>query len=51
MRVIEVKTQEEFNRELEKARKESHHKIGWIGDICWCYARNGRCVKKIILEK
>lgn len=49
MKTIKVKEEKSYEKEIEKARKEGWHKVNWDATRCWCYARNGRCMKTIIL--
>lgn len=51
MTIIEVRKKEELEKEIEKARKEKWNSVNWDGSSCWCKARNGRVMKKIILKK
>lgn len=51
MKIIEVKERKDFKKEIEKARKEKWNSVNYDGSPCWCKARNGRVMKKIMLRK
>ena len=51
MKIIEVKGRKNFKKEIEKAKKEKWNSVNYDESSCWCKARNGRVMKKIILKK